>query len=140
DGLRAVAVYEIFLQQRKISMRYAKPVLLVCFFLVLLAGLVSAEQSGETFRCDNSQADTVFYCRSEVAVAPGIRIENTDFHTDSDGIKISITNYQAGEDTLFYAGTKFDANWNPSNGNLELTGVGTDIEYQEAVRNVFYEN
>lgn len=121
-------------------MRYAKPVLLVCFFLVLLTGLVSAEQSGETFRFDNSQADTVFYCRSEVAVAPGIRIENTDFHEDSDGIKISITNYKAGEDTLFYAGTKFDANWNPSNGNLELTGVGTDIEYQEAVRNVFYEN
>lgn len=123
-------------------MRFEKPAWLVCLFIFLQAGLISAQHPGpgETFHFDNSMADTVFYCRSAVAVAPEIRIENTDFQEDSEGIKISINNYHAGEDTLIYSGTRFKPAWDVVYGNLELTGVGTDVEYEAAVRNVFYEN
>src|SRR6056297_3004982 len=85
-----------------------------------MSGFVKA-QSQQNYRIDNSGADTVFYCNSAVAVAPGISIENIDFENASDGVKISIANYRQGEDKLFYSGDKFNSNWNKNYGNLELT-------------------
>ena len=103
--------------------------------LFLIAGFIRGQS-----QIYNPGADTVFYCNSPVAVAPGISIENIDFENASDGIKISITNYKQVEDRLSYSGTKFTQNWDPVYGNLELTGAGTTEEYEEAVRQVFYEN
>jgi len=104
-----------------------------------MSGFVKA-QSQQNYRIDNSGADTVFYCNSAVAVAPGISIENIDFENTTDGIKISIANYRQGEDKLFYSGDKFNSNWNNTYGNLELTGAGTAEEYEAAVKQVYYEN
>ncbi|MGM0620964.1 MAG: PKD domain-containing protein, partial [Bacteroidota bacterium] len=75
-----------------------------------------------------------------VQVAPELSIENIDFENASDGIKISITNFRQDEDKLFYSGDKFTPNWDNNYGNLELTGAGTADEYEEAVRQVYYEN
>ncbi|HKL33172.1 MAG TPA: PKD domain-containing protein, partial [Tangfeifania sp.] len=107
--------------------------------LLSMSGFVKA-QSQQNYRIDNSGADTVFYCNSAVAVAPGISIENIDFENTTDGIKISIANYRQGEDKLFYSGDKFNSNWNNTYGNLELTGAGTAEEYEAAVKQVYYEN
>jgi gliding motility-associated-like protein len=107
--------------------------------LLLIAGFVHA-QPVQTYRIDNPGADTIFYCNGPVQVAPELSIENIDFENSSDGIKISITNYKQGEDRLFYSGTELTDNWDPVYGNLELTGTGTAEEYEEAVRQVYYEN
>jgi len=106
--------------------------------LFLIAGFGRA-QSQQNYRIDNPGADTVFYCNGPVAVAPELSIENIDFENSSDGIKISITNYEQGEDKLFYSGTKLTHNWDAVYGNLELTGAGTAEEYEVAVRQVYYE-
>jgi len=121
-------------------MYIGRPALLVSFFLLLNVVFVSAQEPEQSYRIDNSEADTVFYCRDPVAVAPGITIENIDIVNASDGIKISIANYRKGEDLLLYRGNKFNHKWDNNYGNLELTGVGTAGEYEEAVRQVFYEN
>jgi gliding motility-associated-like protein len=121
-------------------MYIGRPALLVSFFLLLNAVFVSAQEPEQSYRIDNSDADTVFYCRTPVAVAPGITIENIDIENSSDGIKISIANYRKGEDVLHYSGVKFSQKWENDYGNLELTGIGTAEEYEEAVRQVFYEN
>jgi gliding motility-associated-like protein len=107
--------------------------------LLSMPGFVEA-QSEQNYRIDNSRADTVFYCNRPVTVAPGISIENIEFENPSDGIKISIANYRQGEDRLSYSGDKFISSWDNNYGNLELTGAGTAEEYEEAVRQVYYEN
>ncbi|MFW6290308.1 MAG: C-type lectin domain-containing protein, partial [Mariniphaga sp.] len=101
---------------------------------------VSAQDPDESVYISNPDTDTLFYCGSPVAVAPGIIIENFDVVDPTDGIKISIDNYVPGEDALFYTGTAFDWEWDANLGNLEITGQGSAAELQEAIRNVFYEN
>ncbi|MCF8364111.1 MAG: hypothetical protein K9G70_15980, partial [Prolixibacteraceae bacterium] len=120
-------------------MLQAKPgFVAILIFFILITGFAGA-QNEETYRIDNSEADTVFYCNGPVAVAPELSIENIDIGNASDGIKISITNYKQGEDTLIYSGTKLTHNWDAVYGNLELTGAGTAEEYEEAVQQVYYE-
>jgi PKD repeat protein len=121
-------------------MRHQKLLFSAVFgFLLLIAG-TGQLRSQQNYRIDNAGADTVFYCNGPVAVAPGISIENLNFESASDGIKISIANYRQGEDILSYSGNRFTSKWDNRYGNLELTGAGTAEEYEEAIRQVFYEN
>ncbi len=121
-------------------MVFFKPALAVMFFLLLTANLAFSDEPDKSYRIDNSKGVTIFYCDAPVAVAPEIIIENIDITNVSDGIRISIANYEKGEDRLFYAGNKFVSKWDSDYGNLELTGAGTSEEYQAEVRQVFYEN
>lgn len=121
-------------------MKHPQHTILIFLLILLVSGRISAQEPDEPIHIDNSLADTLFYCGVPVAVAADIVIENFAVEKPSDGIKISIVNFVPGEDSLFYVGDSFDADWNPELGNLELTGLGTAAELQEAVRNVFYEN
>jgi PKD repeat protein len=112
----------------------------ILFLLLLPCSLIWAQDPDQPIRIDNLTTDTLFYCGDPVAVAPGIVIENFVVSKPSDGIKISIVNYLEGEDRLFYTGGQFQSNWDANAGNLELTGLGTADELEEAVRQVFYEN
>jgi gliding motility-associated-like protein len=117
-----------------------KQFLLFVFCVILFPVLVSSQEPEPVYRIGNSGADTVFYCSTPVAVVPHISIENINITNAADGIKISIINYRKGEDVLFYSGSKFLTKWDSNYGNLELTGTGTDEEYEEALKQVFYEN
>ncbi len=121
-------------------MNLLKPALPALFFLFFTANPAFSDEPDKTYRIDNSKAKTIFYCEEPVAVAPGIIIENIEFKDNSDGIRVSIANFEKGEDSLFYAGTDFNSKWDSNYGNLEITGVGTSEKYQAAVKQVFYEN
>ena len=96
--------------------------------------------SQTAYRIDNTASDTVFYCNGPVLVAPQITIENIDIKNTSDGIKISIANYRKGEDTLFYSGNRLLQRWDNNYGNLELKGIAGAAIYEQAIRQVYYQN
>ena len=121
-------------------MKNPQHTLLSLLFIPFCCWHLSAQTPDLGIRIENPDADTLFYCGIPVAVAPGIIIENLDIEKPSDGIKISIVNYVSGEDKLVYTGDEFTATWYPQVGNLEITGMGTAADLQEAVRNVYYEN
>ncbi len=89
---------------------------------------------------ENLKPDTLYYCDTLVAVAPEISIRNIVVDDPEEGIKISIVNYQKGEDLLVYDGEQFTADWKNENGTLEIKGIGTPAEYEAAVKQVFYTN
>ncbi|OFY02452.1 MAG: hypothetical protein A2W90_04355 [Bacteroidetes bacterium GWF2_42_66] len=78
------------------------------------------------------------FCFQPERVAPGALIQGT---TVPNEFKISITNYKKGQDTLLYSGLNsvIKAQWN-TNGSLILSGATTLKEYQDAIREVFYNN
>ncbi len=121
-------------------MKTPQHTLLILFLVFINCGYLSAQQPDEIIVIDNPDADTVFYCGSPVAVAPGIVIDDFGTEIPIDGIKISITNYMPEEDFLFYTGNAFTSEWDAGVGNLEIIGPGTAEELQEAVQNVFYES
>jgi gliding motility-associated-like protein len=113
--------------------------ILICNVFFIPVGLYS--QVNETaIRIDNSGADTVFYCNGPVAVAPEISIENLNIVNASDGIKISIANYRPGEDSLYFEGAGVTAKWDNTYGNLELKGIAGAAIYEQAIRQVYYQN
>lgn len=114
--------------------------LFLVFFCNLLMFFAKAQEPGTAYRISNPANDTVFYCNEPVLVAPRILIENIAFQTASDGIKISIVNYKKGEDTLFYQGSKLAPHWDNNYGNLELKGIADAETYEQAIRQVYYQN
>ncbi len=81
------------------------------------------------------------FCSDSVKAAPYIIIEGDDFNENNEGIRISIANYKQNEDVLVYRGNiDFNIDWNSTYGYLEITGIGTAEEYQQAVRDVYYKN
>ncbi len=81
------------------------------------------------------------FCSDSVKAAPFIFIEGDDFNENNEGIRISIANYKKNEDVLVYHGNnKFTPIWNSTYGYLEITGIGTALEYQQAVKEVYYKN
>jgi gliding motility-associated-like protein len=116
-----------------------KDVLVLVVFL-LNTGLISAQQPDSPPRIVNLGTDTVYYCYGPVVIAPGISIENITIQNASNGIKISVANYKKGEDTLYYSGNQFSYHWDNELGNLSLTGIGSDTEYENAVKQVYYKN
>ncbi len=82
------------------------------------------------------------FCSDSIAAAPDINIKGDDgFDVASEGIKISIANHRRGEDLLVYNGpNNLTAQWNDNYGYLEIKGIGTSSEYEEAVKQVYYKN
>ncbi len=92
-------------------------------------------------RIENLNPDTIYFCNDLAAVAPEISIKDILVDDPNEGIKISIINYQKGEDLLVYEGdAQFIADWKNENGTLEIKGIGTPAEYEAAVKQVFYKN
>ncbi|HKI90531.1 MAG TPA: PKD domain-containing protein, partial [Draconibacterium sp.] len=86
-------------------------------------------------------SNEIQFCKDSIQTATNIQIEGEGFNEDTEGIRISIANYKAGEDLLVYRGnTNLKAFWNNSLGYLELTGIGTAQEYMDALNKVFYKN
>lgn len=122
-------------------MKVQKTAAWVFVFLCLKAGWASGQSNDGPSRIENNRTEPVFYCNGPLVIAPDISVKNIDFETSSDGLKISVTNYKRGEDTLFYSGnSSLTARWDPGYGNLELTGKGTAEAYEMAVAEVYYEN
>lgn len=89
----------------------------------------------------NDDTEPIVYCSDYVYVAPDISLENIQIDADDKGMKVSIVNYERGEDKLGYdpvALLKY--NWNNSNGTLEISGAATDEQYREAIAKVYYYN
>ncbi len=81
------------------------------------------------------------FCKDSVRATTNIQIEGEGFNEESEGIRISIANYKAGEDLLVYRGNaNLKANWNNSLGYLEIIGIGTAQEYMNALNEVYYKN
>ncbi len=74
-------------------------------------------------------------------MAAEISITNIQVDEDREGMKISISPYIQGEDILEWEEVgSFNYNWNDGSGYLEISGVGTDAEYELAVSKVYYKN
>ncbi|MEN8116292.1 MAG: PKD domain-containing protein [Bacteroidota bacterium] len=123
-------------------MTLKKPVFLV--FLILILGNTGFVFSQETDTIPpqiiNPVTDTLIYCSEPIPVAEDISIQSISIDEPTEGMKISIANYQKGEDTLLYNGSKFISKWNDYYGHLEIKGVGTAEEYEQAIANVYYKN
>ncbi|MBW6535211.1 MAG: gliding motility-associated C-terminal domain-containing protein [Mariniphaga sp.] len=117
-----------------------KQFLFFVFSIFLIPFVLHSQVPGTAIRIDNSGADTVFYCNGPVAVASEISIENLNISNASDGIKISIANYRRGEDSLFYNETGVAVKWDNTYGNLELKGIAGAEIYEQAIRQVYYQN
>jgi len=121
-------------------MRIIKPVFLIVFlFCIRNTGFLFAQTQVPVIENPNQQP--VQYCSDPVAVASAISIENIKIDENTEGMKISISNYINGEDVLVFDNVgSFNYYWNENSGTLEITGVGSDSEYEEAVSKVYYEN
>ena len=81
------------------------------------------------------------YCKGDVPIADHIQIEGRSLDQENDGIKVSISNYIKGEDTLVFKGTgSLTAAWNNDKGEMVFTGKASAAEYLQAVKKVFYRN
>lgn len=90
---------------------------------------------------ENNGLDTVLYCSDSVLVAPYISVLNIEINEPGEGMKISIANYQRGEDLLsFKKHPNLNYRWDDYYGYLEIKGVGTAMQYQNALRDVYYKN
>lgn len=110
--------------------------LLILFLLLVVKTSVQANDPFQIYSGYNGTPKT--FCFQPEKVAPeAILVGNSV----PDGFKISITNYKNGEDTLFCSGSvgAVKADWN-ANGSLILSGAVSLQEYQDAIRNVYYNN
>ena len=123
-------------------MKITKPVFVIFVFAWFTStGFVCAQTSSTPPIIENPNRDVVLYCSDPVAVAPAISIENIQINEAGEGMKISISDYKRGEDILEYDKVgSFQYRWNENSGYLEITGIGTDEAYEEAVSKVYYRN
>ena len=84
----------------------------------------------------------IYYCEDPVRVAPMTIIERASPFLSNEGIKISISNYRRGEDSLAFnlPPSSLEWLWNGQFGYATLTGTGTSSDYMEALSKVFYLN
>jgi hypothetical protein len=117
-----------------------KPVFLGVLFLFLgSTGFVLGQDDVPVI--ENAQNDTITYCSDSVYLAEYISIENIQIDAADKGMQVSIVNYERGEDRLgFVKVPSLEYNWNDTKGTLEISGVGTDDQYREAISKVFYYN
>nr|WP_320021770.1 PKD domain-containing protein [uncultured Draconibacterium sp.] len=89
----------------------------------------------------NTDTDPIIYCSDSVYVAPHISLQNIQIDAADKGMQVSIVNYLQGEDKLGYDKVApLEYNWDNAKGTLEISGVGTDEQYREAISKVFYYN
>uniref|UniRef100_UPI0032172363 PKD domain-containing protein n=1 Tax=uncultured Draconibacterium sp. TaxID=1573823 RepID=UPI0032172363 len=119
----------------------SKPAFLfLLLFLIGNAGFVFSQDFNLPV-IENLYQEAFLYCSDPVAVAPSISIENIQVDEADEGIKISISNYIKGEDILEYDEVgSLKYSWDENSGYLEITGIGTDEVYEEAVTKVYYRN
>ncbi|WP_319503425.1 PKD domain-containing protein [uncultured Draconibacterium sp.] len=90
---------------------------------------------------ENTDTEPIVYCSDSVYVARNISLQNIQIDAADKGMQVSIVNYERGEDKLGYdLVPSLKYNWNDSKGTLEISGVGTDEQYREAISKVFYFN
>lgn len=115
------------------------PVLVIFFGTRSFEGL-----AGDELRIYNNPPGftDVWYCEDMVRVAPQTIIERSGPFLHNEGIKISISNYRKGEDSLAFThvSPSLEWKWNEQFGYATLTGAGTAVDYQEALSAVFYLN
>ncbi|WP_052670947.1 PKD domain-containing protein [Draconibacterium sediminis] len=117
-----------------------KPVFL-CLLLWFLGSTGFVLGQTEVPVIKNTDTDPIVYCSDSVYVAQGIFVQNIQIDADDKGMQVSIVNYERGEDKLGYeVVSPLKYNWNDSKGTLEISGVGTDEQYREAISKVFYYN
>ncbi|MCK3683365.1 PKD domain-containing protein [Maribellus sp. YY47] len=118
----------------------SKPAFLLPLVIFMgMAGFVLGQNSAPPV-FENSSGVRL-YCANPIAVAPSMTIENVQVNEDTEGIKISISNYIKGQDVLEYEKVgSFRYKWDTNTGTLEITGVGSDQAYEEAARKVYYRN
>jgi len=121
-----------------------KPVFVIFFTLSLMNTGFVFVQSTDTIppQIINPDEDKVIsYCVDTVAVSPNITIQCLKIDEPAEGMKISIANYKNDEDILVWDEVHgFDYKWIDYYGTLEIKGVGTSEQYQEAIRKVYYIN
>ncbi|WP_297090308.1 PKD domain-containing protein [uncultured Draconibacterium sp.] len=117
-----------------------KPVFLIAFFCIVgRAGFLYAQNNVPVI--DNADTEAVVYCSESVLVAPGIIVQHIDIDAADKGMQVSIVNYERNEDMLGYEAVgSLKYNWNSANGTLEISGVGTDEQYREAISKIYYYN
>ena len=111
---------------------------LVFLFSLLCSGLFGQGNEALKIYSGYNYNSPATFCFQKILVAPNASIEGA---TVPPEFKISIANFKKGEDTLFYDGanSKIKTQWN-TNGSLVLSGATTLPEYQEAIRQVYYNN
>ncbi|QGY45509.1 PKD domain-containing protein [Maribellus comscasis] len=114
------------------------------FFLIIFVIKTFAQTDTVKFNLKiyyGSENNRTNFCSDSVKAAPLIRIEGDGFDEANEGIRISVANYKRNEDILVYRGNKnFNINWDSYYGYLEITGIGTAQEYEQAVSEVYYKN
>ena len=110
-------------------------------FLSLIGNAVWVLGQNEVPVIENRYNSPIVYCSDSVYVAPDIYIRNIQMNNNDKGMQVSIVNYERGEDKLGFDEVKsLNYHWNDSKGTLEISGVGTDEQYQEAISKIFYFN
>ncbi|WP_346857433.1 PKD domain-containing protein [uncultured Draconibacterium sp.] len=120
-----------------------KPAFLILFvFLLGNAGFAFSKGNEEAPpQIENPISSAIPYCSDSVAVAPYMTVKNISINEASEGMKVSIANYKRGEDKLVWdAVYGFTYYWNDAYGHVEIRGIGTAEQYQEAIRKVYYKN
>lgn len=108
-------------------------------FLFLILGLQLFGQGNQALQINSGyNGSPKTFCFQPEQIAPGASFIGT---TVPPQLMVSITNYLKGQDTLFYKGTNtaIKTSWN-TNGSLIVSGASTVEEYQQAVREVYYNN
>jgi len=109
----------------------------LCLFLSVAA---YAQDKLEIFNIP-ANPPVIPYCKGDVRIADHIQIEGRNLDQANDGIKVSISNYIKGEDTLVYKGTgSLSAAWNNDKGEMVFTGQAPAAQYLDAIKNVVYRN
>ncbi len=123
-------------------MTIAKPAFPLLLVLLLgYAGFSLAQDYSEPPRIINTDYDTIKYCSDSVRVAPNISIRNIKIDEAKEGMKISIANYKRNEDFLVWDKVDgFEYTWDSYYGQVEIRGIGTEEQYEEAISKIYYKN
>ncbi len=113
-------------------------------FLLVVLILLSRKYPGfsqEIPQIINPPATPIVYCTDSVFIAPEITVRNFIFDEQNEGMKISVMNYRVDEDILHYIPINgLNYYWNQTIGVLEIRGTGTDKDYENAIRQIYYKN
>lgn len=112
---------------------------LVLFFLISSGKPVHPQETIPEII--NPETEPLLFCGDSVFILPEITLKNFLFDEPGDGMKVSILNYNEQNDMLNYFPIQgLTYSWNANSGILEITGTGTNSDYEQALRKVYYKN